>query len=153
MLVVAVLAVALDFELAAADDHLGRVVAVPVAVAAVVAVVRPVAVDFVLVVCLDLVARVVAVVAVRPVAVDFGLADCLDLVCVVAVVAVQPVAVDFDPAGRAVLCSGLVACLAVVAVVRTVGPAAVALYLYLDGLVAARKSQHRHSERTTQPYS
>jgi hypothetical protein len=142
VLAVAGLVVALDFELVAACcDLLERVVAVPVAVA----VVRPLAVDLAVAACLDLVARAVAVavVAVRLVAVDFDPA--------VALLVAYPgfgLAAYFDLVGAAALCFGLAACPALVAVARTVDPAAVALYLYLDGLVAARKSVRMQQERT-----
>jgi hypothetical protein len=50
--------------------------------------------------------------------------------------------------GRAGLCFGLAACFVVVVAVRTVDPAAVALYLYLSDLVAARRSVRMYQERT-----
>lgn len=143
MLAVAGLAVALDFELVAAGcDLLGCVAAVPVAVAAVV---RLVAVDFVPVVCLDLVVCAVAgaVVAVWPVVVGF--------VPAVAILAAAPGSgpvAYFDLVGRAGLCLGLAACFALIAAARTVDPSAVALYLCLSDLVAVRKSVRLHQERT-----
>jgi hypothetical protein len=140
-LAVAGLAVALDFELVAAGrDLLGCVAAVPVA-----AVVRLVAVDFVPVVCLDLVVCAVAgaAVAARPVAVGF-----VPAVAILAAVPGSGLVAYFDLVGRAGLCLGLAACFALVAAARTVDPSAVALYLCLSDLVAVRKSVRLHQERT-----
>ena len=138
------------------------------------------AVDFVPSACLDLVRRafVAAVVAVLLVlvVVDFVPADCLDplaraFAAVVAVVAVvRPAAGDFVPAA-AILAAvpgfglvayfylvgcavgfGLAAYFVLVAEVRPVDPVAVALYLYLDDLVAVRKSERRHREAGTQSW-
>ena len=143
------LAVALDFDLAAACcDLVGRVAAV---VAAVVVAGQPVAVDFVPAVCLDLVACVFAVAAVPaavvvvagwPVVVDF-----VPAVALLAAVRGFDPAAYFDLVGRVVLCFGLADCFVLVVAVRTVDPAAFVLCCYLAGLLAARKSERRHQER------
>ena len=108
---------------------------------------QPLAVDSVHAACLDLVAPdfvVAAVVAVRLVVVD-----CVPAVAILAAVLDFGLVAYFDLLGGAFLCLDLVAYFVLVAVGRTVDPVAVALYLYLDDLVAVRMSERRHREQRT----